>query len=474
MAVQLTTNNSFLVITGLYADPAYVNVGQMTPIKSGDYFSVYDNVLNKEYRLGLYSAVLDSNGQAFASASALGTYLSGLTDVSNTAVGGSVITDVNYDAGNRTRISQTSILGDYKQIAFLDSLLFTRAGTGASAFSASKETITCDAGEYYIIQSKEFHHYFSGKSQQVEITAIDMSCTGDEVKRFGYFSSSIAAPHTANFDGFFLENAGGTIRIKIYNDGTLIASLDPTTGAGADWFNSIDLANFNVHFFDFLWLGGAILRYFVVNGGFKYVTGYSHANVAASLFMKSPNQPLRIELRTTTNAATLTYVCAQVSTEGIDSPDVGKVFAFTTGDAGLTLATAGTEYLVLAIRQPVAYRHVSAFLDSIDLASRSNNQVRFRIALNPTLVNVLEAQWAEVTNTTLEYVVGNGTDETGSGGTLIGAKSTNTNLAANSAKNSFLNRINHTITGVSDVIAVLAVPAANNAIVDVAINMRVL
>jgi len=160
--------------------------------------------------------------------------------------------------------------------------------------------------------------YFSGKSQEVEITFDNFGLQAGVIKRIGYFSTSAVAPYTATPDGFYLENDGTTYRLVVWNNGVPILNLDWTLWIGYSKIQNYNWNNFTIIAFDYLWLGGSDLKFYIQlpSGTFELIHTYEHAGNATGTFTKSPNQPLRYEIRSTSGLGSVKAVCSQVSTEG--------------------------------------------------------------------------------------------------------------------------------------------------------------
>jgi hypothetical protein len=166
--------------------------------------------------------------------------------------------------------------------------------------------------------------------------------------------------------------------------------------------------NFTVVVFDFLWLGGAVLRLWVKTpSGFVKAHEFSYAGSSPDVFILSPNQPVRYDVYSSTGSGSMTYVCAQVATEG--SLDESGFSRFVdTGSTVITTATNGTTYPVKAIRKQAALRDVGVMMEFIDImVSTTQDQARWTIQINPTLSATLT--YAALANSPIEQATGNGT-----------------------------------------------------------------
>jgi hypothetical protein len=319
---------------------------------------------------------------------------------------------VMSDAGGRLRVSGLTTLADGKTLNSDNTHIFDNKGTGTGLWGQNKYNMTVTAGQYFIRQLKRYAPYFSGKSQIVECTFDNFQVEANVVKRVGYFSSSAVAPYTANFDGFYLENDGTTIRLIAQRDGT-----NPATTVNipmANWDNAAaaqayNWENFTVVAFDFLWLGGAILRLFLkTDTGFELMHTVNYSGKTKDTFILSPDQPIRYEIRSTTGEGSLRYICSQVATEGSINEE-GYNIAVDTGYTAISLASVGTSYPILAVRKKATDRDVSVKVTGVStFVSSTNDIILWSLQLNPT-ISAGGLVYSDVTSASIQKAVGNGT-----------------------------------------------------------------
>jgi hypothetical protein len=367
-------------------------------------------------------------------------------------------TSFSLDAGARLRTSSLTTLGDYKTLGADEALLLENIGTGTGLWANNVYNMSVASGEYLIRQSRRHHPYLSGKSQQVELTLIGFS---------------------------------GTVSLVVQNSGTDVFRIAQT-----DWnVNPLpghDWSTFNVIIFDFLWLGGAMLRTFVVTDeGIILVDMRNVASTVAGLIFKSPNQPVRYEIRSdgaittkrvgyfssnivapydsnkdgfwlesVTDAATgsMVCVCSQVSTEGSIN-ESGKIRSVNTGSTAISLGVVGTTYPVKAIRLGAAFQDryvkvsgISGFVSSV------NDTLLMTLQLNPTLSAPLS--YTSVANSSAEQADGNGTITVTSPGTILFSQiiTQNSVFSPESFIQDFLTVIGTTIEDVSDQLVLCGTP----------------
>lgn len=385
------------------------------------------------------------------------------------------------DASGFLNVSNKTILGNYVQDKDELPLLLDRVSSGAATQTWTNGVVDMQVGaaEYAICQSFKRHLYLGGKSQRVEMTFNEMGVQANVTKRVGYFSSSNVAPYTASLDGFYLEMEGGTHRIVINKGGIPVASIpraswdDPLDGTGTSGIN-IDLKDFNVMVFEFLYLGGTELEVSFIVGDKQYIAHtYKNSGINGSTFVNSPVQPVRWEVRGNGSAGELGQVCAAVSTGGaLDL--VGYPHAVDLGQANFINANAaGTTYLVAALRlndQKAIGLEIMG-----DLLASTNDDYIARFIVNPTIAGAA-LTWNAIPNSGYDWAIGdiaNPSTNTVTGGTIIssvfGTGNSIRSLEANS-----LFQIGSDIAGNSDILALCIEPIGTNLDIRGAINFKTL
>lgn len=364
----------------------------------------------------------------------------------------------SLDAGARLRISQLTTLGDYKTLDADEPLLLENVGTGTGTWANNTYSMSVAANQYLIRQSKKKHPYFSGKSQQIEMTVIGFE---------------------------------GTVSLVVQNNGTDIFRVAQTSWnvnklPGHDW------SKFNVIVFDFLWLGGAVLRTFVATAnGLIPVDVRTIAGSVANIMFKSPNQPVRYEIRSngttttkrvgyfssnivapydsnkdgvwlesvsTSATGSMTCVCSQVSTEGSIN-EGGKIRSVNSGVTGITLASVGTTYPIKGIRLKSGQLDRYVKLTSVSSYVNSNNDVLLlTVQLNPTLSAGLT--YSDVANSAAQEANGNGTITVTAQGTVLFSQIIRVDsiYASDNFALDFLSVLGSTVAGVSDQLILCGTP----------------
>lgn len=263
----------------------------------------------------------------------------------------------NLDLSGRSRSSSLLTLFDGKIYNAEDTFKWDTKGPGTATYGNNAVALSVTSGQYEVRQSRFFTPYFSGKPQLIEFTTLNFQNQSNVTKRVGYFSSNAVAPYDSSKDGVWVEADGSTYRLICSNLGTETHNIPWTSWDAYDEISGYDWSKFSVFMVDFLWLGGAGLRLFmVIDGVFKLVhTIDDHAGYASTLIFNNPNQPVRYEIRSSTGSGVLTSVCCQVATEGTGTNEQGEGVAIYT--PSIVCNVIGTVYALCGMRKTAAYRN---------------------------------------------------------------------------------------------------------------------
>lgn len=364
----------------------------------------------------------------------------------------------NLDMGARTRTSQLTTLGDLKCLNADCSLLLENTGTGTGSYANSIYTMSVTSGQYLIRRSRQYYPYFSGKTQLIEITCDNFQTQANIIKRIGYFSSNAAAPYDTNKDGVWIEDDGTTKYLVVSNFGTETLRLPITSWTGYNNISSYNWSMFTVIAIDFLWLGGAALRLSLrTDKGFIEAHVFHYAGTSQGVFMRSPNQCVRYEIRSTTGTGTLRAICAQVSTEG-SIVESGKQRSVDTGHVAIVLNTIGIAYPTIAIRKKAGYRDSSLKAIGFNtFVSSGTDILKVQLVLNPTFSAPFT--YTALTDSSVEFGIGNGAI-TCTGGTVLRSLylTQNSIIPSGLLDDDYLSVLGSNISDISDILAIVCTP----------------
>lgn len=364
----------------------------------------------------------------------------------------------NTNIGGLTRVGQATTLGDLKCLNADYPLLIENVGTGTGTYSNSIYTMSVTSGQYRIRRSRQYFPYFSGKVQLIELTFDNFHTEANTTKRVGYFSSNAVAPYDSDKDGVWIEDNGTTKYLVISNFGSEVLRLHINAWSGYSNISSYNWQNFTAMAIDYLWLGGVALRLSLkTDKGFVEAHVFHYAGTAQGVFMRSPNQCVRYEIRSTTGSGTFRPICSQVSTEG-SIKESGKQRSVDTGSTAITLTTAGTNYPILAIRKQTGYRDASLKAVGFNAFVSTNADItRVRLILNPTFSAPLT--YTQLSNSAVEYGVGNGTI-TVTGGTVLQSLviTQNSIIPTGLLDEDYLSVLGSSIDDTSDILCLVGTP----------------
>lgn len=386
------------------------------------------------------------------------------------------IDSTQLDASGFFPTSQKVILGNYVQDKNNLPLLIDRVGTGSQVWSAGEVTMSVTAGQYAIAQTKLCHPYISNHPSLYSITFAGFDVQANVTKRVLACRTSTVAPYTANLDGMGIEMDGTTYNLIIRKNGAVVATVaraawdDPLDGTGASGIN-YNFANFTVLSFDFLYLGGTGVRFFIKYGQQTYLFHtYNHAGLNANTFVDSPNFYIRWEIRSTTGTGAMRQICGSYSVLG-GTEAIGKEFACDNGTAYVNANVVGTEYLLLAMRLKSTNLNSYVVPTAINALAATNDNYILRLRLNPTIAGAA-LTWNNLVNTPCEFARG---DAAGTN-TITATNPTSASFYAPQnqeqiVQKAFLLALGSTISGTADILCLTATPLSANLDIYGALNV---
>lgn len=391
----------------------------------------------------------------------------------------------DIDAFGRTRVSQLNTQVDIKQIQdeqplFIDVVTNATGSHTYNGSTSSSTLATAASGDYAIAQTLQRFNYRSGKSQLIFMTMNNFEVETNITKRIGYFSSETTGDFTGKLDGLFLES-DTDVSINVYRQGTVVESVSQTSwnlddlqgGGGASNPSgiNIDWSLGQILIIDFEWLGVGRVRWgVVVDGMIVYFHETLNANSTTDVYMKSPNQPLRWEVRQDgAGSGSMDYICATVAVEG-DIDRIGKIFSENLDTAHVNANSTANKYALLGIR--LQSSKLDTLVDIIDytVLSETNDNQLIEVWLNPTVAGTFT--YNAVTDSACEVAKGaSGGSNTVSGGTLIYSQYINLQDATSLEIDNAI-RLGATIDGTQDEIVISTNPLTSNSDVLASINWR--
>lgn len=317
------------------------------------------------------------------------------------------------DAFGRIRISQPQTVFDSKQLhdklpLFYDESITNGSGNATSTHSTTDASTTMhvESGDTIIRQTFQHFNYQPAKSQLCFYTGRIEEAGGATgvIARIGSFTAT---------NGLFFELNGTTMNIverKASSDTSVAQSswnIDKMDGTGASGI-TVDWSKTNIFFVDFEWLGVGTVRYgLAINGVLYYVHETHHANTATSVYMSTPNLPIRYEISSTSGNGNMEHICSSVISEG-GIQENGVLLDASTGSTMISASSAGTIYGLMAGRLRSTHLDATVAMKSLSTMETSGKDCEFFVAINPTLA---AGSWTftDYGNSAVQIAVGNGT-----------------------------------------------------------------
>lgn len=388
----------------------------------------------------------------------------------------------SVDAFGIKRVSQPETIFDSKQLfdaqpLFWDDQETSGGGTGSAhstALAASTMTVGATTAGTRVRQTYMRFNYQPGKGQRIEMTGVLGAGAAGITRRIGYFDAN---------NGLYFQLSGSTLSVVRRSSATGSPvnevvnqsdwNVDKLDGTGLSNI-TIDTSKAQIFFFEFEWLGvGSVWFGIIVNGERIYCHKMNHSNVIATVYMSTPNLPLRYEISNdgTGAAASLVHICTTVISEG-GSQARGILGSVSTAGTHLDANADGTLYALIGIRLKAANLSASIDLLDVNMLAETATSFEWNILLNPTVAGTFT--YADVTNYSIQRALG-ATANTVSGGTLLESGWVASSAAARGGTTVGLKndrRLGAAIDGTRDEIVLCVRPLATNADIQGSINFR--
>ncbi len=390
---------------------------------------------------------------------------------------------ITVDAFGRQRVSNPSTIFDSKQVFSAQTLAFATSVTAGgtityNAARASSLLATAGAGDAAIRQTRRYFNYQPGKGQLLLATFVmTAGVVADLLRRVGYFDAN---------NGLFLELDGATLSVVRRSDVSGVIVDTPIAQAnwnidvmdGSSSLNNpsgltLDIAQSQILFVSFEWLGvGSATFGFVIQDRFVPVHRFDNANVLSSVYMRTPNLPIRYEINSAGGVGSLESICCSVISEGGQDP-VGITRAI---DRNLTtkVITSPNMELVAAIRlnptAPLNRAPVQPLGASVTVPTSANSRycLIYYTAANYAANVGGAASWQTVPDSRVQFdvnlntvgsrVIAMGANGQPTGGTLIYSGYFTTATSTIDARLQDILWLASDIAGAPDVLALGAVP----------------
>lgn len=237
----------------------------------------------------------------------------------------SLADSANIDAFGRLRVSNPETLFDGKMIDSSQNIIFDSSWNngGRLVYLQNESAMRFDisaANSFVKRQTHYYSQYQPGKSLAILASFYFGTTTPATVtRRVGWFDDN---------EGIYFEQSstGLSWNIRSLSAPSITQTqsqwnIDRLDGTGPSGF-TLSMANTNLMFIDVEWLGvGRVRIGFVINGMLTYCHQFTQA--LSSVYIKSPNLPVRYEIRTTNAQSfdvSMKQICCTIMSEGGYSP----------------------------------------------------------------------------------------------------------------------------------------------------------
>lgn len=375
------------------------------------------------------------------------------------------------DAFGRQRVSTPETIFSSKQLfdnqpLYWDDIEYSGSGTN-SVYSSNRASTTLSVSNITagkrIRQTRRRFNYQPSKSQLIFITSVLKKSGGGTgiVIRNGYFDEN---------NGLFLQLSGNTISLIRRSNvtGTPVDevvsrsswNIDKMDGNGISQVD-LDFTKAQILVIDFEWLGvGRVRIGFNVDGINYYCHEFLHANNINSVYMSTPNLPIRYEIENNGSgvASSTECICSAVTSEGGDEIRAKNTYLSTDGTS--VSCTNGFTNGVLAFR--LKEDHIGCTIDLLDssLLIGSNDNYEWSVIYNPSGIDNLS--YISLENSAVEYCIF--PNETHlSGGYKIFGGYAEAKTAVSSDTSRGIIKLGSSITGARDVMAICCFPLGASA-----------
>ncbi len=331
------------------------------------------------------------------------------------------------DAFNRLRVAEPTTLFDSKQIfdsqpLFWNDVQTAGGGTGSAYRTNEASTRLSVSGTTIgtrVRQTFRRFNYQPGKSQAITMTGVLGNGSAGITQRVGLFDGS---------NGLFFNCEDGVWKVskRSFVTGSAVDTnaaqsswnLDTMDGNGVSGI-TLDFDNSQIFCIDFEWLGVGRIRFgFIVDGMLVYCHEFLFSNAIATVYMSTPNLPLRYEISNdgTGQAASIDHLCSTVTSEG-GAQDTGILRYKSTEGTHVDANVANTVYALVGIRLKSGSLAASVKLADFSVMAETKDDFEWNIIFNPTVAGTFT--YSDETNSAVQTATG-ATANTVSGGVIMG------------------------------------------------------
>lgn len=367
--------------------------------------------------------------------------------------------ETRLDAFGRKRVSNPEVVFDSKQIVdnqplYWDDQQTSGSGT-SSTYNTNQSSTTISVSNLTagvrIRQTFRRFNYQPGRGQTIFMTGVLGNTSSGITTEIGYFDDK---------NGLFFRSQNGTtsIVVRTYTSGAAVETAIAQASWNLDTLAALDMTKTQIFVIDFQWLGVGRVRFgFNIDGVLTWVHQVLNANHLTTVFMSTPNLPLRYRIANdgTGPASSLIHICTAIISEG-GNTFLGLSRVVSRNLNPLTTSNSGVAYYpLLAIRLKSTYQHATVTPFSFSIVCTSNSTFHWILVMNPTIVGTA-LSFVSLINSPIEFDNTTTNATTMTGGTIISSGYSNQGAASSPELN--VNtvgdlKLGASIAGVSDVLA---------------------
>lgn len=367
-------------------DKVYVSGGEVTTTGSGG--AGLATEAKQDAQIALLPASIGQKAKAGSLSVTLSSDEDTLTVMSERAAAA-------VDAFGRSRVSSPDSLLNSKML-FDNAPLFwddseVSGGSTTSTYSTNNASVLIGvagttAGKR-VRQTFQRPDYQTGKSQQIFMTYGDIESVTGITKEAGLFDDS---------NGIFHRHKDGAASfvVRSFTSGAAVDNVIPQASWSVDPFDgtgpsgvTMDFSKVEILYMDFEWLGvGAVAFGFVINRQVFLAHIEDHANVNTTVYMSTPNLPIRysIENDGTGAADTFRHICSTVISEG-GQQETGSTTAAYTLPTHIDMNTIDTIYAGVGVRLKSTHIGTATAMKSVSIMAETNDDFGWLLLFNPTI-----------------------------------------------------------------------------------------
>lgn len=378
------------------------------------------------------------------------------------------------DAFARQRMSQPVTIFDSKLVAdalpiYWDESEISGSGTGGT-YNTNQASFTLDVSNLTagrrVRQTYRRFNYQAGKSQLGIFTGVLGAPVSGNSKKIGLFDDS---------NGVFFDSTDSTVGVNVRTftsgsavDNRIVQSswnLDKMDGTGESGI-TLDFTKTQIFFIDFEWLGVGTVAFGVfVDRQPYYVHFQNHANSLTTVYMSTPNLPIRYEIENDGTGAsdTLVQICSTVISEG-GQQETGLTLGLNRGATSFQTNNNSNIYPLVALRLNSSYLGSTVKPESFSIVCTTSAAYAWYLILDPTVTGTA-LSWTALSNSSIDYDITTTNATTLSGGTILKTGvSRETNNGGSGVNNTLVNdfALGSDIAGTAQTL-VLAVQRVNGA-----------